>query len=507
MFRKILIANRGEIAVRVIRACREMGIPAVAVFSEVDREARHVRLSDEAYGIGKAPAAQSYLNAQRILDTAERCGADAVHPGYGFLSENAEFAEACADRGIKFIGPPASAIRAMGIKTRAREIMSAAGVPVVPGALTATARPSEAAAIAQELGYPVMLKAAAGGGGKGMRLVGGPGELAGAWAQAREEARKAFGDPAVYVERAIVRPRHVEVQILADEHGATVHLGERECSLQRRHQKVLEESPSPLVERRPGIRGRLYDAAVAAARAVSYANAGTIEFLMDEQHRFYFLEMNTRLQVEHPVTELVTGIDMVRQQIQIAAGKRLEFSQEDVKPRGHAIECRIYAEDPRLGFMPSPGRIRRMSMPDGPGVRVDLGANEGWTVPIEYDPLIAKLCTWAGTRQKAISRLRTALRETSVEGIATTVDLFRALVEDARFRAGDVDTEFLERELPSTPANLPEASGSARLAAMLACVQWTKEHAASKTVRPARGDSRWGRVGRRSMLGDWSRDE
>ncbi len=499
MFRKILIANRGEIAVRVIRACREMGIPAVAVFSDADRKAPHVRLADEAYRVGAAPARESYLNIGRILDTAARCGADGIHPGYGFLSENAEFARACQSAGIKFIGPPASAIREMGIKTRAREIMSSAGVPVVPGTLTAASDPGDAASAAARLGYPVMLKAAAGGGGKGMRLVKRPERLRAAWEQASGEALKAFSDPAVYLEKAIVRPRHVEVQVLADEHGGIIHLGERECSLQRRHQKVLEESPSPLVTRRPQVRHELYAAAIAAARAVSYCNAGTVEFLMDAEHRFYFLEMNTRLQVEHPVTELVTGIDLVRQQILIAAGRRLEVSQTDVVPRGHAIECRVYAEDPRAGFLPCPGRITRMNMPHGPGIRVDGGAESGWTVPVEYDPLIAKLCAWAPTRERAIARLRAALAEASVEGIATTLDLFRTLVESPSFKAGDIDTGFLRRELGGTlPA--PEVSPTARLAAVVAAVNRTSDRAVRSPAGRRTAGSRWGRIGREALL-------
>ena len=500
MFRKILIANRGEIAVRIIRSCRELGIPAVAVFSDVDRSGKHVLLSDEAYNIGPAPARSSYLNVERILDTAVRCGADAVHPGYGFLSENAEFAEACTERGIRFIGPPASAIRSMGVKTRAREIMADAGVPVVPGTLTAAGDLQEAASRAEDVGYPVMLKAAAGGGGKGMRIVREPDKLPSAWRQASEEALNAFGDAAVYIEKAIVRPRHVEVQVLADEHGSIVHLGERECSLQRRHQKVLEESPSPLVEKRPEVRERLCEAAIGAARAVRYSNAGTVEFLMDAEHRFYFLEMNTRLQVEHPVTELVTGIDIVQQQIRIAAGKALEFSQADIQPRGHALECRIYAEDPRAGFMPSPGLIEGMAMPEGPGIRVDSGALPGWTVPVEYDPLIAKLCAWAPSRARAIARLRSALAETTVTGIATTIDLFRALVEDPRFCGGAVDTGFLEREFQGTIPASADPPKTAMLAAMLAAARYTEGDQGGIERVAAHRPSPWADLGRRAML-------
>ena len=495
MFRKILVANRGEIAVRVIRTCREMGIPAVAVYSETDREAKHVRLADEAYCIGAAAASESYLHIGRVLDAALAAGADAIHPGYGFLSENAEFAEACAGKGIKFIGPPPEAIRSMGIKTRARELMSSAGVQVVPG--TPAARDSgQAASFADQVGYPIMLKAAAGGGGKGMRLVESAQHLESAWAQAQGEARKAFGDQALYIEKAILRPHHVEVQILADEHGAVVHLGERECSLQRRHQKVLEESPSPLVQANPHVREQICAAAIAAARAVGYAGAGTVEFLMDGNCRFYFLEMNTRLQVEHPVTELVTGIDLVKEQIRAAAGERLQLSQRQVQFRGHAIECRIYAEDPSANFMPAPGLIRRMSLPDGPGIRVDSGADEGWTVPIHYDPLIAKLCAWAPTRQESIDRLRSALHEATISGIATTLGYFRELIDDPRFQAGDIDTGYLERGLHPEASAASAPSAQARLAAMLAVVKAEQERSAHNATALPLAVSKWKRSGR-----------
>lgn len=501
MFRKILIANRGEIAVRVIRTCREMGIRAVAVYSDVDRTAKHVRLADEAFCIGAAPASQSYLNIDRVICAARRAGADAIHPGYGFLSENAEFAESCARAGIKFIGPPAEAIRSMGIKTRAREIMAAAGVPVVPGTPSAARDEGEAAAFAEAAGYPVMLKAAAGGGGMGMRLVTEPSQLAGAWAQARGEALKAFGDDAVYVEKAIVRPRHIEVQILADEHGNVVHLGERECSLQRRHQKVLEETPSPLVEANPHVREEICSAAVQAARAAGYANAGTVEFLMDSHCRFYFLEMNTRLQVEHPVTELVTGLDLVREQIRIALGRNLGFRPGQIRPRGHAMECRVYAEDPRAGFMPSPGRIERLTVPEGPWVRVDSGAEEGWSVPLEYDPLIAKLCAWAPTRADVIERMQRALGEFRVVGIATTLGFFRELLGDPRFQAGDFDTGFLEREFWMRNAAPPGPTHEERLAAMLAVIRASRGiREASSTPRPLHS-SRWKDSGRLAMAG------
>ena len=503
MFRKVLIANRGEIAVRVIRACREMGIRTVAVYSEVDRTAMHVRLADEAYGIGPAPAPESYLNADRVLWAARRSGADAIHPGYGFLSENADFAQACSQRGVRFIGPPPEAIRDMGVKTRAREIMAAAGVPVVPGSAAAAGDAAEAAAEATRVGYPVMLKAAAGGGGKGMRLVTDPAALRAAFEEAGGEARQAFGDGSVYIEKAIVRPRHVEVQVLADEHGSVIHLGERECSLQRRHQKVLEESPSPLVNSCPEVREELCAAAVSAARATGYTNAGTVEFLMDSKCRFYFLEMNTRLQVEHPVTELVTGIDLVKEQIRVAAGKRLRTRQASIRPRGHAMECRIYAEDPAAGFMPSPGPISHLSLPDGPGIRIDSGAEPGWTVPLEYDPLIAKLCAWAPTRDEVIARLARALREFAVGGIATTVGFFRDLMADPRFRAGDIDTGMLERRLGRGEIAPPAESDGERLAAMLATVHAARDAGKRAPDGQASGPdaSRWKRSARFEMAG------
>ena len=504
VFRKILIANRGEIAVRVIRTCRELGIPAAVVYSEPDRNAKHVRLSDEAYAIGPASPTESYLDIDRVIDAAARAGADAVHPGYGFLSENADFADACTRAGVKLIGPSASAIRSMGIKTRAREIMAAAKVPVVPGSPAAVRDAVTAALIASETGYPVMLKAAAGGGGKGMRLVERPEALPSAWTEAQGEARQAFGSDAVYVEKALVQPRHVEVQILADEIGSIAHLGERECSLQRRHQKVLEETPSPFVAAHPQVRAALCEAAVAAARAAGYTNAGTVEFLVDAAGHFYFLEMNTRLQVEHPITELVTGIDLVREQISIAAGNPLRYPPGTATFRGHAMQCRIYAEDPEAGFMPSPGRISRLTWPEGPGIRVDSGADQDWTVPVEYDPLIAKLCAWAPTRAEVIARLRQALRETVVGGIATTLGLFRELLEDPRFQAGEIDTGFLERGLDPSSRNAAKPSSEARLAAMLAALEVSRKggtHGKERGSTPSRWKAR-GRTEMAALHGD-----
>jgi acetyl-CoA carboxylase biotin carboxylase subunit len=445
MFKKILIANRGEIAVRVIRACHEMGIAAVAVYSDVDRASLHVRKADEAYPIGPAAARESYLNIQKILGVAERSGADAIHPGYGFLSENAKFARACADAGVKFIGPTAAAMDAMGSKTRARRAMERAGVPFVPGTSRGLESYEQAEEVAARIGYPVMLKAAAGGGGKGMRLVQAPAELRSALESARSEAERSFGDSEVYIEKAIVNPRHIEMQILADEHGNTVYLGERECSLQRRHQKVVEEAPSPIVD--PNMRRRMGAVAVRVAQAAGYTNAGTVEFLVDQQKNFYFLEMNTRLQVEHPVTELITGLDLVHLQIRIASGERLPFAQEEVTLRGHAIECRIYAEDPDNNYFPSPGKITLLLLPSGPGIRRDSGMYEGWTVPMDYDPLLAKLIGYGTDRDQAIGRLTRALNEYFVGGIKTNISLFRRILSNSDFRAAKIDTGFLDRLL------------------------------------------------------------
>ncbi|MGH9511650.1 MAG: acetyl-CoA carboxylase biotin carboxylase subunit [Terriglobales bacterium] len=448
MFNKILVANRGEIAVRVIRACREMGITPVAVHSDADRASLHVRMAQEAYSIGASPASESYLNIEKILDAAKKCGAQAIHPGYGFLSENANFAEACANAQIKFIGPSPAAMRIMGSKTRAREQMEKSGVPCVPGDSRALESPEQAAQTANRIGYPVILKAAAGGGGKGMRLVEGLSDLKSALIAAQSEAERAFGNGEVYMERAILNPRHIEVQILADEHGNTIYLGERECSIQRRHQKVLEECPSPFVD--ADMRKRMGEVAVRAASSVGYANAGTVEFLVDKDKSFYFLEMNTRLQVEHPVTELVTGLDLVQLQIRIAAGEELPIQQDDVSLRGHAIECRIYAEDPENHYYPSPGKITCWLEPSGPGVRVDGGVFEGWTVPTDYDPLLAKLTSYGENREQAIARSRRALDEVFVGGIQTNVALFKRILSDPEFRAGRIDTGFLDR--PTTAA-------------------------------------------------------
>ena len=444
-FRKVLVANRGEIAVRVVRACREMGIRSVAVFSEADRAALHVRLADEARPIGPAPSRESYLRIDRVLEAARASGAEAIHPGYGFLAENADFARACEEAGIAFIGPRSETIALMGEKTSARREAVAAGVPVVPGTLAPITDEKVLAREAETIGYPVMLKAAAGGGGKGLRLVAAPADLLPALARARSEAKGAFGDESVYLEKAIERPRHVEIQVLADHHGNAVHLFERECSIQRRHQKVIEESPSPLLT--PELRERMGALAVALVRRVGYVNAGTLEFLVDVGKNPYFLEMNTRLQVEHPVTEMVTGVDLVKLQIRVAQGEPLPLRQEALAQRGHAIECRVYAEDPDAGFLPSPGRILALRPPGGPGVRDDSGVYEGAEVPIHYDPLVSKLIVWAENREEAIRRMRRAVSEYQVLGIKTTLPLFDRILAHPDFVAGDFDTSFIDTVL------------------------------------------------------------
>jgi acetyl-CoA carboxylase biotin carboxylase subunit len=441
MFKKILIANRGEIAVRVIRACREMGIGTVAVYSEADRAALHVRMADEAYLIGPAPSAQSYLKVDRIIDTAKTAGAEAIHPGYGFLSENPEFALRCEQEGLVFVGPTSQAIRAMGGKTAARSLATHAGVPVVPGT-TRDLTDEEVLQVAIEMGFPVLIKASAGGGGKGMRIVSAEAELAGAIRAARSEATSAFGNPAVYVERYLDCPRHIEMQILADKAGNVVYLGERECSLQRRHQKVVEESPSPFVD--ADLRRRIGEAAVKLAKAASYTNAGTLEFLVDSAKNFYFLELNARLQVEHPVTEMVTGLDLVKEQIRIAAGEALSVRQEEIQLRGHAIECRIYAEDPFNNFMPSPGRIQVLRDPSGPGIRIDSGIYEGYEVPLYYDPIVAKLIAWGQDRGEAIGRMRRALREYAIVGVKTSIPFHHRILDHPQFQKGEFHTQFLE---------------------------------------------------------------
>jgi acetyl-CoA carboxylase biotin carboxylase subunit len=447
MFSKILIANRGEIAVRVIKACREMGIGSVAVFSEADAASLHVRLADEAVPIGPPPAAESYLDMERILEAARATGAEAIHPGYGFLAENAAFARLCEERGVVFIGPNSTALELVGDKVRARQTMEKAGIPTIPGMTSVSTSPEEFRAAARALGYPVMVKASAGGGGKGMRVVGDEPGLVPALEAGMREAKSAFGDDSVYLEKYIEEPRHVEFQVLADAHGRTVHLFERECSIQRRHQKILEESPSPALD--PELRGRMGETAVRAMRAAGYDNAGTVEFLLDRDRRFYFLEVNARLQVEHPVTELTTGVDLVRQQILIASGAELSLRQEDLRQRGHAVECRIYAEDPKASFLPSAGRIAFLREPKGPGVRFDSGIFEGFEVPVHYDPILAKLIVWAEDREAACRRMAAALDDCVILGIHTTTGFLKDVVDHPEFRAGRATTSFIGKFFPS----------------------------------------------------------
>ncbi|MEA2172620.1 MAG: acetyl-CoA carboxylase, biotin carboxylase subunit [Blastocatellia bacterium] len=509
MFRKILIANRGEIAVRIARACRDLEISPVAVYSEADRDAQHVRFADEAVFIGPAPSAESYLSIPTIINAARAVEADAIHPGYGFLAENAEFARAVKNAGITFIGPTAEAMELMGSKTSARRAAIEAGVPVVPGTTEPLASYDETREVAARFGYPVMLKASAGGGGKGMRLVATEDELRSAFETAQSEAAAAFGDPEIYLEKAIERPRHIEIQIFADTQGSFVHLGERECSIQRRHQKVIEECPSPIND--VNLRQRMGDAAIRAARSVAYVGAGTIEFLVADATRdFYFLEMNTRLQVEHPVTELVTGIDLVREQIMVASGAPLSFTQADVSWTGHAIECRVYAEDPDNNFLPSPGRITHLSVPAGPGIRDDGGVNSGTEVSIYYDPMISKLAAWGRTRAEAIDRLRRALDEYFVGGIKTTLPFFRGIVRDPEFIVGQLDTGFISRfnmrraEIPDQPEamQISEAEETKRdvalIAAALAYAGRGQESSSNHQPREQES-SRWRLAGRAAL--------
>jgi acetyl-CoA carboxylase biotin carboxylase subunit len=497
MFRKVLIANRGEIAVRVIRTLREMGIGSVAVYSDADRTSLHVRMADEAEHVGPSPSAESYLRTDRILDAARKHGAEAIHPGYGFLSENAEFAAACEDAGLVFIGPSAASIRSLGSKTEARRHAIAAGTAVVPGTEGAVSLDG-ARAFGREHGYPILLKAVAGGGGKGMRGVAREDELEPAFREAASEAERAFGNAAIYVERLIERPRHIEIQLLGDRHGNMVHLGERECSIQRRHQKVIEESPSPLVAAHPEMRHAMGEAAIRAAKACGYYNAGTVEFLVDQDRRFYFLEVNTRLQVEHPITELVTGLDLVRLQVEIAAGARLPFTQEEVTWRGSAIECRVYAEDPYNHFLPYPGKLTRLRRPMGPGVRLDGCVYPGWRVPIEYDSLLAKLAVWSGSRDESIARMMRALGEYDVGGIRTNISFFRQILDAAEFREGLLHTGFIDDFLArhQRPSASPDLAAVAALTAAL-------DHMARGAGVPkaaANGASPWLTAGRREMM-------
>jgi acetyl-CoA carboxylase biotin carboxylase subunit len=508
MFRKILIANRGEIAVRIIRACRDLGVSPVAVFSDADANALHVRMSDEAYCIGPPPSNQSYLNIAAIIAAAERAGAEAIHPGYGFLAENAEFAGAVGSAGLTFIGPSPDAMEVMGSKTSARRAAIEAGVPVVPGTTESLGSYEAARATAARFGYPVMLKASAGGGGKGMRQVAQESELLSAFETAQSEAAAAFGNPEIYLEKLVERPRHIEIQIFADAQANFVHLGERECSIQRRHQKVIEECPSPIDD--SSLRERMGEAAIRIARAVNYVGAGTVEFLFSDATReFYFLEMNTRLQVEHPVTELVTGFDLVREQITVAVGAPLSFGQTDVIWRGHAIECRVYAEDPDNNFLPSPGRISFLRAPAGPGIRDDSGVTEGDEVSIYYDPMISKLAAWGRTRAEAIDRLRRALDEYAVGGIKTTLPFFREIVRDEKFIAGRLDTGFIPRfnerrerakERPQ-PASGPQASSLQQdIAIIAAALSYARAQRRASPNHQTVQQSKWKMAGRMKAL-------
>jgi acetyl-CoA carboxylase biotin carboxylase subunit len=500
MFRKVLIANRGEIAIRVMRGCRELGLSPVAVYSEADRNALHVQMADEAYLIGPPPATESYLVIDRIIEAAQVSGAEAIHPGYGFLAENANFARACEEQGLVLIGPPSTAIALMGDKTAARRAMQAAGVPVVPGIDRFLRDDEEAYQVVAAIGYPVMIKAALGGGGKGMRLVYQAEQLGDALRAARSEARSSFGDAAIYIEKYVPNPRHVEIQVLADAYGQVIHLGERECSIQRRHQKVVEESPSPLMTE--GLRIQMGQAAVRAAQAAHYRNAGTVEFLVDEQGNFYFLEMNTRLQVEHPVTEMVTGIDLVQAQLRIADGEALGIRQDDIRLHGTAIECRIYAEDPAYNFRPSPGRITVLQAPAGPWVRDERGIFAGGEVSPFYDPMISKLVVWGATRQEAIARMRRALGEYVIGGIKTTIPFHLWLMDDPDFQAGRLDTGFIERRYrPQAVQPDQVAQDMALIAAALDHWHVTKPAATAPTSQGGHeGVSPWKQAGRVDLM-------
>ncbi len=461
-FKKVLIANRGEIAIRVARACRKMGIGTVAVYSEADRNALHVRYADEAYYIGPSPANESYLRIDKIVEVAVKSGCDAVHPGYGFLAENSEFVKACEEAGITFIGPNTESMYILGDKTRARQKMIDAGVPVVPGTKDPVESLEHALKVAEEVGYPIMFKASAGGGGKGMRLISSPEEFKEVYDLAKGEALSAFGDDRMYIEKAIVKPRHVEIQIARDKHGNAIHMFERECSIQRRHQKVIEESPSLAIN--DEVRHKMGEAAIKAVAAANYDSVGTVEFLVDKDMNFYFLEVNTRLQVEHPVTEMVTGIDIVKLQIEIAEGKPIPYKQKEIKQVGHAIECRIYAEDPDNNFMPSPGFITGLRLPGGPGVRVDSGVYSRGEVPLYYDPMVAKLVVWDETREDAIARMKRALEEFVVKGIKTTIPFHQKVMRNEDFIKGNISTEFIDKEVLVEPQKR-EGSKEAALAA------------------------------------------
>lgn len=496
MFNKVLVANRGEIAVRIIRACRELGIPTVAVYSEADRAALHVRYADEAYLLGPAPARDSYLRGDKIIDLALRSGAGGIHPGYGFLAERDDFARAVEDAGLIFIGPRASAIAAMGDKAVARATVTAAGIPVVPGTEgEGDLSDDEILAVAPKIGFPLLVKATAGGGGKGMREVSNQEELPGLLHAARREAESAFGNGNVYLEKLVVDARHIEFQILADGQGTVIHLGERECSLQRRHQKLLEESPSPFLD--DALRQKMGEVSCKAARAVDYLNAGTIEFLVDSQRNFYFLEMNTRLQVEHPVTEMATGVDIVKEQLRIARGRKLRYTQEDIRPNGWAIECRVNAEDPYDNFLPSTGTLTQITPPTGPGVRIDTGVYPGFEVSPYYDSLISKLIVWGETRGEAILRMRRALEEYRILGVKTNIPFHQSLLDSHRFMGGQFDTRFVEERFSMSRAEDGKDTHPEIAAILATLVAHRQSQQASQIVRrSARDTSNWKWVGR-----------
>jgi acetyl-CoA carboxylase biotin carboxylase subunit len=499
VFRKILVANRGEIAVRVLRACRELGLASVAVYSDVDRTSLHVRYADEAYHIGPPPATQSYLCIDKIIDVAKKAEADAIHPGYGFLAENPAFARACRDAGLAFIGPSPESMEAMGDKAAARRTSAEVGIPIVPGTDHEIEDEEEAKAVAKEIGFPLLVKAAVGGGGKGMRTVQSPEELPFAVAAARREAQSTFGDGAIYLERLVEGAKHIEVQILGDQHGNIVSLGERECSLQRRHQKLLEEAPSMALD--DELRGRLGEAAIALARAAEYTNVGTVEFLLDKEKNFYFLEMNTRLQVEHPVTELVSGVDIVKEQLRIASGRALRYSQEDIKIKGWAMECRVCAEDPYDNFLPSTGCITGLQEPTGPGVRVDSGIYEGFDVSLYYDPLISKLSVWGETRGEAILRMRRALEEYRITGVKTNIPFHQQIVNNTEFIYGQIDTTFVENRFAMQLTDGRDLARAAAIAAAMVAHERRPSMSAVPSGEQAPASSSWKIAGRWEAMG------
>jgi acetyl-CoA carboxylase biotin carboxylase subunit len=502
MFKKVLIANRGEIAVRIIRACKEMGIRTVAIFSDIDRKALHVRLADEAYPVGPAQAAQSYLNMDRIIEVAKQSGAEAIHPGYGFFAENYDFVKRIESEGLVFIGPPAEAVKLLGDKVAARKTMRSSGVPIVPGTEVEIGSDEQGESIAKEVGFPILIKAVGGGGGKGMRIVRDKKDLKSALRAASSEAKSAFADSRIYIEKYLEKPRHVEIQILVDKFGNAIHLGERECSIQRRHQKVIEESPSPVVDEK--MRKAMGEAAVTAAKASGYVNAGTIEFLVDSDRNFYFLESNTRLQVEHPVTELVTGVDLAKEQLRIASGEKLSYRQEDIKWKGSAIECRIYAEDPENNFLPSTGEVHSYWEPAGPGIRVDSGLYEGAEVSLFYDPLISKLLTWGETRDEAIRRMRRALSEYRILGVANNISFHLAVMDNQRFQKGEIHTHFIDEEFEKAEVAETELGNEQRKAA--AVFSALLDYQEKKNVKPVlsrtakSNDSPWKIAGRKMGL-------